>query len=56
MKGAGMISDCAEMELLLNADLDGELDAAQSAALARHVAGCRHCMQQRVDLLPLQNS
>jgi anti-sigma factor RsiW len=34
---------CAEYSLLIQADLDGELDAAASAALAAHVQDCRGC-------------
>lgn len=38
---------CAEYTLLIQADLDGELDAAASAALAAHVADCRGCAALR---------
>lgn len=34
--------DCGNL-LLLQAELDGELDAAQAAALAEHRAGCQDC-------------
>ena len=42
--------DCAEMELLLQADLDGELDAGAAATLAQHLQNCEHCtaLQQRL--------
>ncbi|MBV9783339.1 MAG: anti-sigma factor [Acidisphaera sp.] len=44
---------CGEMHLLIQADLDGELEAGQSAAVARHVAGCAECaaLQQRLGAL-----
>lgn len=36
------MNDCGKL-LLLQAELDGELDAAQAAALAEHRAGCPVC-------------
>ena len=51
-----MTHDCAEMELLLHADLDGELDAAEAVKLARHSAGCPHCTQRRAELVALQST
>jgi anti-sigma factor RsiW len=39
--------------LLLNADLDGELDAGQSADLAQHVATCAECTKLRAELSEL---
>lgn len=38
---------CAEAGLLLQAELDGELDAGRAAALAVHVAGCPGCAALR---------
>jgi anti-sigma factor RsiW len=38
---------CAEYMLLIQADLDRELDAAASAALAAHVVDCRGCAALR---------
>ncbi len=38
---------CAEYTLLIQADLDGELDAAASATLAAHVEDCRVCAALR---------
>lgn len=38
---------CTEYTLLIQADLDGELDAAASAALAAHVATCPGCAALR---------
>ena len=38
---------CTEYTLLIQADLDGELDAAASAALATHVATCPGCAALR---------
>jgi anti-sigma factor RsiW len=37
--------------LLLQAELDGELDAAEAAALAEHRAGCPVCAQGRAAIL-----
>jgi len=34
---------CAEMPLLLQAELDGELSPAESARMARHVSWCAAC-------------
>lgn len=42
-----MTDTCEHFAFLLNADLDGELDAAQSAALAQHVATCQRCANLR---------
>ena len=47
-------SDCAEMELLLQADLDGELDAASAARLAQHLAHCEHCARLQTQLIQLR--
>ena len=43
-------SHCHEMELLVQADLDGELDASASATLATHLAECAHCTELQIDL------
>jgi anti-sigma factor RsiW len=48
------MSECDRMRLLLNADLDGELGAADSAALAEHVAGCADCARLQSELGLLQ--
>jgi anti-sigma factor RsiW len=42
--------DCGRL-LLLQADLDGELDAAQAAALAEHRAGCPICKRNEALLV-----
>jgi anti-sigma factor RsiW len=39
--------DCGKL-LLLQAELDGELDAAQAAALAEHRAGCPVCRRNAI--------
>jgi anti-sigma factor RsiW len=44
---------CAAMRLLIQADLDGELDAGQAATLAAHVEGCRNCATTRKELAEL---
>ena len=41
---------CVAMRLLVQADLDGELDAAGAAALAGHIAGCEACGSLQRDL------
>lgn len=38
--------NCRDMRLLLHAYLDDELGAADSLAVARHLAGCADCMQR----------
>jgi anti-sigma factor RsiW len=43
-----------DQTLLLQADFDGELDAAQSAALAAHRASCPSCQQAAADLAALR--
>ena len=44
---------CEEMRLLVQADLDGELDAAATAALAAHLADCPGCATLRQELTGL---
>ena len=44
---------CEEMRLLIQADLDGELDAAATAALAAHVADCPGCAELQRELSAL---
>lgn len=44
---------CAAMRLLIQADLDGELDAAQAAALAAHIGDCASCTATRNELAEL---
>ena len=44
---------CAAMRLLIQADLDGELDAAQAAALAAHIGDCAGCTATRNELAEL---
>lgn len=44
---------CAEFELLLQADVDGELDAAQAAAVTAHRSQCLHCTAIYKELLGL---
>jgi anti-sigma factor RsiW len=44
---------CEEMRLLVQADLDGELDAAATAALAGHLAECPGCAALRQELTGL---
>lgn len=42
---------CEEMHLLIQADLDGELDAAATAALAGHLRDCPGCSALQAELL-----
>jgi len=44
---------CEEMRLLVQADLDGELDAAATAALEAHVRDCPGCAALQRDLTAL---
>ena len=44
---------CDDMHLLIQAELDGELDAAAAAALSAHLAGCPACTGLRDDLASL---
>ena len=41
-----MTAPCAEQELLLNAYIDEELDAAHTAKLEAHVASCAGCREE----------
>jgi len=45
-----LVPDC-EKVLLVQAELDGELDAAQAAALETHRAGCPICQAAQEELL-----
>jgi anti-sigma factor RsiW len=55
VSGSGTADDvCRRMRLLIQADLDGELEAAEAAAVAEHVAGCPRCAGVRRQLAALQ--
>ncbi len=41
---------CEDMRLLIQADLDGELDAAATAVLTAHVAECPGCLEEQQEL------
>lgn len=45
---------CAEWALLIQADIDGELPAADAAKVTLHVAGCAECARVQADLLNLR--
>ncbi len=45
--------DCTEMQLLVQADVDGELDVAGSARVAAHIAACADCASLQQDLIKL---
>ena len=57
MKSSGAIldGDCGKA-LLLQAEFDGELDAAQAAALAEHRAGCPVCKRNEALLAAAQRA
>ena len=38
----------------IDLELDGELSLSERAALARHLAGCRHCSEARVNHLEMR--
>lgn len=38
----------------IDPELDGELSLPERAALARHLAGCRHCAEARVSHLEMR--
>jgi anti-sigma factor RsiW len=44
---------CAEMRLLVQADVDGELAAADAARVAAHLEGCQSCTELQAQLLAL---
>jgi len=47
---------CREMELLIQADIDGELDAAAAAGVVAHRQQCAHCMAIYQQLTQLRQS
>ncbi len=47
---------CAEMQLLIQADLDGELDAAATTVLAAHVRDCPGCAALQADMTALSRN
>ena len=51
-EGEGM--NCAESRLLLHADADGELDAANSLELERHLNTCSGCAAEKKSLHSLK--
>ncbi|SNB73190.1 Transmembrane transcriptional regulator (anti-sigma factor RsiW) [Arboricoccus pini] len=44
---------CSELALLIQADIDGELPAAEAANVAKHVEACPSCATLQQDLLEL---
>lgn len=46
---------CAEMRLLIQAELDGELDAAEATTLAAHLEACPDCTASRSALTGLSS-
>lgn len=47
------MTDCSEMQLLIQADVDGELGAAAAAGVVAHMAGCAACAALHGRLLAL---
>jgi len=47
---------CGEMHLLLQAELDGEISAAEAAGLAAHLASCADCRHVQAELRTLTAS
>lgn len=47
---------CDDMALLLQADTDGELDAAQAATVVQHLEQCAQCAQLQEQLLRLRQA
>ncbi len=45
--------ECADMELLLQADHDGELDIAATARVATHLRDCPRCQARQAELAQL---
>lgn len=45
---------CSEWELMLHGFVDGELDAAHSLQIERHIASCAHCAEQLESLKALK--
>ena len=43
--------NCTQMQTVLHADLDGELDAARSVELAEHVSSCPDCARLQTELI-----
>ncbi len=50
---SGHPTSCDEFHLLIQADLDGELDAAATAALSGHVRDCPGCSEMQAELTAL---
>jgi anti-sigma factor RsiW len=48
-----MTNPCADWELLIQADCDGELDIVATARLARHIENCPACAQLQQQMLGL---
>ncbi len=48
-----MTEPCGEMQLLVQADVDGELTAAEAARVAAHVESCPACAALQAELLAL---
>lgn len=48
--------NCAEIRLLLNADMDGELDPANSLGLQDHLKTCPTCSSEKDTLLGLKTA
>ena len=49
------MTTCTELEFLLQADLDGELDVGGAASLAAHLAQCADCRAKQAELSRLSS-
>jgi anti-sigma factor RsiW len=48
--------ECSRLELLVQADVDGELDVTEAAKIAAHIAACERCAQLHARLRELKSA
>ena len=48
--------ECSRLELLVQADVDGELDVTEAAKIAAHIATCEHCANMHARLRNLKSA
>jgi anti-sigma factor RsiW len=49
-------SECSRLDLLIQADVDGELDVTEAAKIAAHIACCERCARLHARLRELKSS
>ena len=49
-------SECSRLELLIQADVDGELDVTAAATVAAHIANCERCANLHARLRELRSA